>query len=287
MRDVRAAELAGRQFNRITREQLHALGLTEKAIHHRVARGRFVFVHEHVIAIAPVLDDDHGRWMGATLTAPGTVLSHVSAAAAHGFWSLPRDIEVVTRPGSGGPRRLDGLLAHRSDTLCGWTATRNGIPMTTASRTILDLAAHISDKALARCVREAIRLGLTSIPDLAGVVAAHRGRRGARRLLLVAARYADLPVAKARSGAEVRALELLRDSYREMADLNRRIAGEEADLSWRRHRLIIEIDGGPFHLDAGEDIRKQAVWEAAGWTVRRISSDDVYDRPDRLLALAP
>lgn len=64
-----------------------------------------------------------------------------------------------------------------------------------------------------------------------------------------------------------------------------RIAGEEADLSWLRTRLIVEIDGGPFHLDRGEDARKQGVWEAAGWTVRRIPSDDVYDRPHRLLAL--
>jgi very-short-patch-repair endonuclease len=63
------------------------------------------------------------------------------------------------------------------------------------------------------------------------------------------------------------------------------IAGEEADLSWVT-KVLIEIDGGPFHLDVGEDARKQARWEKAGWTVRRISSDDVYHRPERLLALA-
>jgi very-short-patch-repair endonuclease len=66
-----------------------------------------------------------------------------------------------------------------------------------------------------------------------------------------------------------------------------RIAGEEADLSWAEHRLVVEIDGGPFHLDVGEDSRKQARWEAAGWTVRRLSSDDVYEHPLRLLELAP
>ena len=65
-----------------------------------------------------------------------------------------------------------------------------------------------------------------------------------------------------------------------------RIAGEEADLSWPAQRLVIEIDGGPFHLDVGEDARKQACWESAGWVVRRVSSDDVYERADLLLALA-
>jgi very-short-patch-repair endonuclease len=65
------------------------------------------------------------------------------------------------------------------------------------------------------------------------------------------------------------------------------VAGEEADLSWPRQRLVVEIDGGPFHLDRGEDARKQRIWEHAGWTVRRLPSDDVYEAPDRLLRLAP
>jgi len=72
-----------------------------------------------------------------------------------------------------------------------------------------------------------------------------------------------------------------------MPRLNARIASEEADLSWATSRLIVEIDGKPFHLDKGEDDRKQRHWEAGGWTVRRISSDDIYERPRRLLNLAP
>jgi very-short-patch-repair endonuclease len=72
-----------------------------------------------------------------------------------------------------------------------------------------------------------------------------------------------------------------------MPRLNHRIAGEEADLSWRSHRLIIEIDGSPFHQDVGEDARRQAAWEAAGWEVRRIDSDDVYEHPLTLLVLSP
>ena len=85
----------------------------------------------------------------------------------------------------------------------------------------------------------------------------------------------------------MRALEVLREAGRPLPRLNVRIAGEEADLSWSQMRLIVEIDGGPFHLDVGEDARKQACWEAAGWTVRRLPSDDVYDHPERLLLLAP
>ena len=103
----------------------------------------------------------------------------------------------------------------------------------------------------------------------------------------VVSRYTGLPLERARSGAEVRAMEILRNAGRPLPELNRRIGGEEADLSWPAVRLIIEIDGDPFHLDVGEDARKQAAWEGAGWVVQRLPSDDVYERPYRLLALAP
>jgi very-short-patch-repair endonuclease len=82
-------------------------------------------------------------------------------------------------------------------------------------------------------------------------------------------------------------MELLADASRPLPRLNVRIDDEEADLSWRRARVIVEIDGAPFHQDVGEDARKEALWRAAGWAVRRVSSDDVYDRPERLLAVCP
>jgi hypothetical protein len=288
MRDVRVVELAGAQFNRLSRAQLNELGWNDKAIAHRVAAGRLVAVEHGVYAIPPVLaHDPWGRWKGATLTAPASVLSRASAGAAWGFWTAPRTAECVTRPGSGGPRRFGRVLAFRSTTLEGDCEVLRGIPITTVPRTLLDLAAaRVSERALARGVREAVRLRLASVEAIADCVGRHAGRRGARRLAATLARYSGLPLERARSGAEVRALEELRAAGRPLPRLNVRIAGEEADLSWLGWRLIIEIDGGPFHLDVGEDARKQALWEAAGWTVRRISSDDVYERPGRLLELA-
>jgi hypothetical protein len=152
---------------------------------------------------------------------------------------------------------------------------------------VLDLAAArtVSDTALARVIREALRLSLTSLAALADYLATRGGRRGTARLGAALTRYSELPIHRARSGAEVRAMEVLRDAGFEVPALNMRRAGEEADLSWPRQRIIIEIDGGPFHMDRGEDARKQGVWEAAGWTVRRISPDDVYHAPEYLIAL--
>ena len=57
-------------------------------------------------------------------------------------------------------------------------------------------------------------------------------------------------------------------------------------MSYGRSKLIIEIDGPQYHRFREEDARKQERWERAGFTVRRIPSDAVYDDPDRLIALA-
>lgn len=286
MRDVRISQLAGRQFNRISRRQLLKLGLSDEAITYRLARGRLVQVEPGVFGLAPVLDDDWGNWMGATLTAPGSVLSHMSAANAWGLLSHRQRNETVTRPGSGGPRRHGGVVAFRSRTLEQDFTELNGIPITTVPRTLLDLAGAIGQRALARAVREAVRLELVTLRALGDSLGRYRGRRGVRYLAGTLGRYTGLPLERARSGAEVRALEILRSAGFAMPRLNVRIAGDEADLSWRERRLIIEIDGGPFHLDAGEDARKERAWEAAGWTVRRIAADEVYEQPHRLIALA-
>ncbi len=266
-----------------------ALGYSQMAITHRLRSGRLFQVEQGVFALAPPLDhDEWGAWMAATLTSPESLLSHISSAAARGFWSLARPFETVTRPGNGGPVRHGGVLVYRSITLDGDVEALEGIPITTVPRTLLDLARiGISERALARAMREAIRLKRTNIGAVTDFLIARKGLRGSRRLGTTLARYSGLPLERARSGAEVYALEILRDAGRPMPQLNHRIAGEEADLSWPRYRLIIEIDGGPFHLDVGEDARKQTIWEQSGWRVKRLNSDDVYERPHLLLALSP
>lgn len=287
MLDVRLLELLERQCNRVSLAQLEALGFSRVDVHYRVATGRLRAVHQGVFAGRPFLDDPRGRWMAATLTAPGTCLSHASSAALHGFWDRRRNVETVTRAGNGGPRQLDGVFVYRSVRLWGNTTAVEGIPTTTPERAIIEMAPYVDDGGLARAVREALRVERTTSEALLLVVDRHFRRRGTRRVLRALARYAGLPVNRARSGAELRALMVLRSAGRSLPRLNHQIAGEEADLSWPDERLIIEIDGSPFHQDIGADRRKEAVWRGAGWRVLRVPADAVYDAPERLLALAP
>ena len=279
--DVRLLELAARQHRCVAHRQLLALGYSRRAVQHRVDAGRLVTVFDGVYVVAPVGDDRLTLWMAATLTTPDSVLSHASAGAACRIHSFNAQFEVITRPGSGGPRRQGDLLVMRSNRI--EATTHEGIPITTPERTLIDLAPHLDDKQLARAVREAVRLATTTPSDLFKALARHRGRRGTRRLYDTVSRYAQLPINRTRSDAEALALHLLRANPPEP---NKRIAGEEADLSWPTERLIMELDGPQFHLDAAEDLRKQLIWEHAGWTVRRLSTDDVYLHPERLLAAA-
>jgi hypothetical protein len=279
--------LACSQRNRIARRQLRDLGFSRKAIDRRVSSGQLVSIHDGVYALPPVLQDDHALWIGVTLTTPETFLNRLSAACAYGVLERRPSYETVVRPGTGGPKHADGIVIYRSTTLAGETTTFNGIPITTMPRTLLDLACFASDAALARALREAIRLNRTTMSEIGDYLGASVGRKGQPRFVGTVTRYKGLPLERARSGAEIRALEVLRDAGRPMPRLNVDVAGEEADLSWPRYLLIIEIDGGPFHMDIGEDARKEAAWRGAGWQVKRTSSDAIYDNPGALLALAP
>ena len=116
-------------------------------------------------------------------------------------------------------------------------------------------------------------------------VAAPRNRP--ERLGALASRYARLPIARARSDAEAYAASLIDAAGRPIPELNAKIAGHRADLSWPRVRRIVELDGPDFHQFPDHDLAIQARWERAGWTVDRLPTGDVYDRPDRLLAVCP
>ena len=96
-------------------------------------------------------------------------------------------------------------------------------------------------------------------------------------------RYSGLPIERARSGGAER-LELLQAAGCGRVTLNRVIAGEEADLVFAAGDvLIVEIDGGPFHLDRGADARKEA---ARGLPVGRCAAPPMTSTSARnLLAL--
>jgi len=282
MIDAQLRRLAAEQDDLVAVWQLTAAGWTTKQIECRTAG--LERVHDGVLrtSLAPLTQRQ--RWRAATLTTPGGALSHASAAAFHGIRDWPRQggsHTIITRPGSGGPRRIGDLLVLRSTVLTGHVVVIDGIRVTTVERTLLDLAT-LASIDLRKAMREALRKGLTTIAKLTAAIETHKGRRGSRRLAKLVTKYERLQLERCKSDAEALAVEQLDDAGLPLPDVNTMVAGEEADLHYEDLGLIIEIDGDQFHVLKDEDARKTGIWTKAGKKVRRVPSDDVFTDPDRV-----
>lgn len=284
--DVHLRRLAAAQADVVAVWQLLASGWTARRIQYWLESRHWRAVHDGVYAMTQADLTRRQRWMAATLSAPGTYLTRASAAACWGFRPWDAGFETVVRLGSGGPRSFAGLRVFRSLTLTGDVTRLEGIPITTAARTVIDLAPSLSPTAVGKAFRESVRLKATTAREFAATLRRHRGRRGTRLLWELTERYSSLPYSRCRSDAEARALEILHDAGMSPDRVNRRVAGIEADLIWTARRRIIEIDGPQYHQFRDEDMRKQACWERAGYSVSRISSNDVFENPSALIAAA-
>src|SRR4051812_36910376 len=177
------AELANRQHGVVAYRQLIRLGLRRRAIQHRVQSGRLHRIHKGVYAVGHRVLTPMGWRMAAVLACgPDALLSHASAAQ---LWDLIRRYSArvhVTVPSRGG-RAQPGLVVHRVRSLdprdC---AVRNGIPVASVARTLLDLAAVVDASRLTRAIEAAEREGHFDLTAVNELLARSRGRRGARQL---------------------------------------------------------------------------------------------------------
>lgn len=159
-----------------------------------------------------------------------------------------------------------------------------GVPVTTAARAVLDLAATLpSDEDFARAVHEAEAQKRVTQSSLRAEIDRNPTHRGRKRL---EAEIAGGPK-PARSRLEIRVLNILRRGNYPPFETNTRIEGLpawiEVDVYFPAQRLVIEADGGQFHdtpYRRRKDARKQAIIEAAGIRVIRLRWEDV--EPDTL-----
>ena len=187
---------------------------------------------------------------------------------------------IVTR---GGARRIDGVHVHRSRSLTRRDVRwRDGIPVTSPARTLLDLATVLPERALRRAARQAQALKLVTIRELREITERCNGHHGAAKLRAV---VADGP-APTRSPLEDVLLDLLDGAGIQRPEINAplRLGGETIipDFLWRDRRLAIEADSVTWHdhkLTRENDARKQAILEAHGWRVLRITHDQAQAPP--------
>ncbi len=178
-------------------------------------------------------------------------------------------------------------MIHRIATLTSeGTTTCRAIPMTTPSRTIIDLAAMLDGRPLEQALDRAEQLRLVDFAELQQRIADRPGRPGSPSLQAVLSRYAAGSTVT-RSEMEERFLALCDDHRIPRPQVNIRIEGEEVDFVWRGERLIVEVDGFAFHSTRAaferDRLRDQAL-QAAGWRVMRITWRQVADTPEAVVA---
>jgi hypothetical protein len=262
------AALAGRQHGVVTRLQLLALGMSDRAITRAAAAGRLHRLHRGVFAVGHRVLTIEGHWMAATLATDG-VLSHATAAAA---WDLrPRTGAIhVTVAGDGGRKRRAGLRVHRSRT--SEATSHRGIPITTPARTIIDLARTLHGRPLEAMLDRAEHLRLVDFGEFAQ-------RPIPLSLQAVLSLYtATNPT---RSELEERFLRLCDDHGIRRPEVNARIEGIEVDFVWRDRRLIVEVDGYAYHRSptAFEADRERGVrLIVAGWRLLRFTWTQITRR---------
>lgn len=223
----------------------------------------------------------------------GAVLSHGSAAELLGLWDKrPVPVDVITPSQSG--RKIQGIRWHNvRPPLAAEVEGRDGIPCTTVSRTLVDMAGRTGRASLRRLVEQAAVLRELDVRGVDRVLARGR-RRGAPNLraVLEVWRSDGERRPRLRSPLEAKLLPLLLESNVPPPECNvkLRIDGGrpvEIDLLWRDQRLAIEADGEETHGTRAAfqtDRHRAQRLVAAGYRVAGVTWRQIEDEPNAVVA---
>jgi very-short-patch-repair endonuclease len=285
------AELAAAQHGVVSHRQLLGLGYAKAAIVRGRDAGRLHPVHRGVYAVGHRRLSRHGHCLAAVLACGrSALLSHESAGWLWGL--LPRfpPLPEVTTTARG--HRRGAISIHHSIILeDDDIAVREGVPVTSVPRTLLDLFSRRRYRSGEQALERSERLGLLDLGTVDSLLA-RCGRHPGRKGLGVAIRLYRDP-AFTRSWLERRFLDLILNAGLPRPATNACVEGFELDMYWERERFAVELDGYEYHRDRASfesDRRRQEELKLAGiemvrFTARRVASEpgDVARRLSCLL----
>ncbi|MFL5891343.1 MAG: DUF559 domain-containing protein [Solirubrobacterales bacterium] len=217
---------------------------------------------------------------------PDAVLSHFSAATLWEFvdWDGRHPEVTVRRVGA---RRREGIRIHRTNELERRDVMRHkGIPVTSPTRTLIDLASVVNYKLLRTAVRRSLARHRTSVRQLATAsrrLGPRRGSGNLRRLLATAA--------PTRSELEDVVFDLIMDAGFVRPDVNRPLLLAERrvipDFRWPEPRVVVEADRRAWHdnpIARADDAERQALLEAHGDRVLRVTWTQAVRKPAETVA---
>jgi predicted transcriptional regulator of viral defense system len=163
--DASLLTLAATQHGVVSDPQATALGYSAQAIRRRIRSGGWRRVLPGVIRCTEAPNSGRQAAFAACIWAgPDAVVSHETAALLWGLDGVnTRRVEITVPRGLG--KRSELVSVHSSGRLEPIDRTRVGnIPITTATRTLIDVAGSASPQTLELAMEDAFRRGLTSSP---------------------------------------------------------------------------------------------------------------------------
>jgi very-short-patch-repair endonuclease len=288
--EQRIRVIAEQQHARVARSQLLGAGISSAAIGRRVSSRRLEPIHFGVYGLPHTADVPLAEETAALLAGgTGAVLSHHSAAT---LWRLRPGIARpvhITIPGDRGCPAPAAVVVHRSVTLSSADIrVHEGLPVTSAARTMLDVAATLSDREVELLLDEGlfVRRILTAA-QIADVLARAGSHPGRARL----ARVADGHTASSKTDSppEERMLVLMRAAGLPEPRLRVYVLGYRLDFLWPQLGLALEVDAygthgsrTRFETDRRRDAR---LLTEKGITVLRVTEAAIEHRPFEALGL--
>jgi very-short-patch-repair endonuclease len=273
--------IARRQHGLFTAEQARSVGISPAMIKRLVSSGELVVVDYGVYASVLTPPSWHQQLLAVCLASPAAA-SHRSAGA---LWRTPdlRQVILEVTAVRHLRRSTQDVVWHESYFLDDRDVTEiDGIPVTSATRTVLDLAAVLDDDHLIRVLDDMLRRRLTSIEKLGKELERMGPRRpGAKRMRAVLKRRIGIAVPE--SDLETVFDSLLRrhglpEPQRQIW-VHTDLGDFRMDFGYQKFRIGMEPMGSEFHAGRWEeDMARLAALAAMDWQMLAFSDFQVRNR---------
>lgn len=287
------AALAARQHGSITRQQFQASGGSEHHLRRLLRSGVLERVASGVYVVAGSPDTWHRRLSVELHRAgPAAIVSHRGAAGLLRLDRFRRGHLDLAAPWASA-RTGTSVRLHRSTDLAARDRTVvDGLPVTTATRTLIDMGRYVTPTRLGSMMDDAVRRDLTSYEELAtrNAELARQGRHGVRT---VAAALADRPTGAPVPGSPFETLvrRLLTDAGLPSPEMQHPVPCDGItyllDFAWPAHLVALECDGFRFHRTPEQlewDARRHNELGRRGWLVHHATWAQYRRDPDALVS---
>jgi very-short-patch-repair endonuclease len=281
------AEVADRDHGTVSLGDCRSCGLTDSGVRKRAQAGELYRKYPGVYAFGRPDLTANGRRMAAIKACePDSCLSFVTAGDQRAMRRSSSGYIDITIPADRPIRRLKGIRCHRADLAPQDVSLVEGIPCTSVSRTLLDLATRISFEGLESAANEASVLEIFDMREMEELLNRSKGHRGIRRLRQVLEQGDISGENVPKSGLERRFARLCRSHGLPRPAINRWILlGDEyfeVDFLWRAEKVVIEVDSKRYHKTGwklARDARRDHLLPAHGYLHDRVPEDLLKDHP--------